>query len=83
MNSEEIMAKVRSRQGTARRLARSRKAPAEIIDELYLGTLSRYPGAKEKALMLKVFDEAKDDRQAAVEDVLWALLNTREFVYNR
>jgi hypothetical protein len=32
--------------------------------------------------MLKVFTEAGEDRQAAVEDVLWALLNTRGFVYN-
>ena len=43
MNSEEIMSKVRARKGTARRLARSGKPPREIIDELYLGTLSRYP----------------------------------------
>jgi hypothetical protein len=81
MNSEEITSKIRSRQGTARRLARSTKIPREVIDELYLSTLSRYPTAKEKALMLKVFAEA-EDRRAAVEDILWALLNTRSFVYN-
>jgi hypothetical protein len=82
MNSEEIMGKVRDRRGTARRLARSDKAPRDIIDELYLGTVSRYPDDKERALMLRVFTEAGGDRQAAVEDVLWALLNKREFVYN-
>jgi hypothetical protein len=82
MNSEEIVDKVRDRSGTARRLARSGKAPGEIIDELYLGTLSRFPLEKERAVMLKVFAEAKGDRQAAAEDVLWALLNTRAFVYN-
>jgi hypothetical protein len=32
--------------------------------------------------MLRAFAEAGDDRQSAVEDVLWALLNTRGFVYN-
>jgi hypothetical protein len=82
MNSEEIMGKVRARQGAARQLAHTGKAPREIIDELYLGTLSRYPTEKERATMLKVFDEAKDDRQGTVEDILWALLNTRGFVYN-
>jgi len=82
MNSEEIMGKVRSREGTARRLARSDKTPREIIEELYLGTLSRFPTDKERALMLQVFAEAGEDRRAAVEDVLWALLNTRGFVYN-
>jgi hypothetical protein len=82
MNSEEVMGKIQSRHGTARRLARSGKAPREIIDELYLGTLSRFPSAKERALMLKVFSEAVDDRRVAGEDVLWALVNTRGFVYN-
>jgi hypothetical protein len=82
MNSEEIMSKVRDREGTARRLARSSKAPREVIDELCLGTLSRYPTEKERVVLLRVFEEAKEDRRGATEDVLWALLNTRGFVYN-
>jgi hypothetical protein len=82
MNSEEILGKVRDRRGTARRLAQSGKPPREIIDEVYLGTLSRHPGEKERELMLQLFAQAGDDRQGAVEDVLWALLNTRGFVYN-
>lgn len=82
MNSEEIMRKVRAREGTARRLARSDLAPRAMIESLYLSTLSRYPSDKEQSLMLRVFAESGDDRQAAVEDILWALLNTRGFVYN-
>jgi len=82
MNSEEIMAKIRSRQGAARRLARSDKMPREIIDEIYLGTLSRFPNEQERAVMLRVFADAAEDRQGAVEDVLWALMNSRSFVYN-
>jgi hypothetical protein len=82
MNSEEIMSKVRARQGNARRLALSDKKPTEIIDELYLSTLSRYPNESERTLMAKVFEDAGTDRLSAVEDVLWALLNTRGFVYN-
>jgi hypothetical protein len=82
MNSEEIMSKIKDRKGTARRLATSSKEPGAIIDELYLGTLSRYPSEAERTLMLRVFADSGEDRQAAVEDVLWALLNTRSFVYN-
>lgn len=82
MNSEEIMSKVRAKQGTARKLARSEQKPEAIIEELFLSTLTRLPTDKEKALMLKVFEESGSDRQGAVEDVLWALLNTRGFVYN-
>lgn len=82
MNSEEIGSKIRHKQGAARKLAKSDKKPTEVIDELYLSTLSRFPNEDERALMLKVFDEAGMDRVGAVEDVLWALLNTRGFVYN-
>lgn len=82
MNSEEIMAKIRARHGTARRLAMSKMTPSEIVDELYLSTLSRYPTEPERAVMLRVFTEAGENRHEAVEDVLWALLNTRGFVYN-
>jgi hypothetical protein len=81
MNSEEITSKVRARQGTARHLAASTRPPREVIDELYLGTLSRYPSDKERAVMLEVFTQS-EDRRTAVEDVLWALLNSRGFVYN-
>lgn len=82
MNSEEISNKIRGRQGIARRLADSNKPPQELIDELYLGTLTRYPTDKERALMLDIFANAGAERRSAVEDVLWALLNTRSFVYN-
>lgn len=82
MNSEEITAKIRHRNGAARRLAQSKLTPREIVDELYLSTLSRFPSEAERTLMMRVFTEAEGNRQEAVEDVLWAVLNTRSFVYN-
>ncbi len=53
----------------------------QIIEELSLATLSRFPSDKELALMRQAFDESGADHRGAVEDILWALLNTREFVY--
>lgn len=82
MNSPEIAAKIRARQGTARKLADSKKTPAEIIDEIYLTAVGRLPREKEKALLLEAFAQEGADRQAAVEDVLWTLLNTKEFIFN-
>lgn len=82
MNSEEIMNKIQARAGTVRSLARSKRTPEQIIEELYLSTLTRFPSDAERAAMLRYFAEAGDDRQAATEDALWALLNSRGFVYN-
>ena len=54
MNSEEIANKIHAQAGTARRLARSKMSAAEIVDELCLSTLSRFPSEAERATMLRV-----------------------------
>jgi len=82
LNSPEIMAKIQHREGTARRLADSELTADELIDELYLTTLSRFPNDEERGLMREAFVGQEASRQAAVEDVLWALLNTKEFIFN-
>lgn len=82
MNSPESVRRIRHRDGIAARLAASTRSPAEIIEELYLRTLSRFPTDNERSLMQQAFAESGGNRRTAVEDILWALLNTREFVYN-
>jgi hypothetical protein len=82
MNSPEIAEKIHAKTGTARKLADTKKSPAEVIEELYLAVLARFPTDREKTTMLKVFADAGTDRRAATEDVLWALLNTKEFLFN-
>ena len=82
LNAPEIADKIGHRHGRARQLASSSLSSLQIIDELYLSTLSRFPTEKERALMLQAFTELGSDRRAATEDVLWALLNSKEFVFN-
>lgn len=82
MNSNEVMEKIHSRTGRARQLADTELTPAAIIDELYLSALARFPREQERALLLEAFAQSGDGRRAAVEDVLWTLLNTKEFLYN-
>jgi hypothetical protein len=82
MNSPEVGGKIRARRGTARRLSESKRSPSEIVEELFFLTLSRRPRARERELLLGAFTEEGVDRRTAVEDVLWALLNTKEFIYN-
>lgn len=82
LNSPEINDKIISRSGAARKLADSKLTPEQIIEEIYLGTLSRLPTAEEKALMQEAFTTAGPERHQAVEDVLWTVMNTKEFLYN-
>jgi hypothetical protein len=37
---------------------------------------------EERELMVSVFADPAANRQTAVEDILWTLINTREFVFN-
>ncbi|MBX3450278.1 MAG: DUF1549 domain-containing protein [Planctomycetaceae bacterium] len=81
MNSAGTSSKLASRSGHAARLATSSRSDDEVIDELMLATLSRFPSPQERERFRKVFSSAANRREA-VEDILWALLNTKEFVFN-
>ena len=80
MNSPEIQSDIQASDGRARKLADSDRTSADIIDELFLATLSRFPSPAERNRTLQEFERM--DRRAAAEDILWALLNSREFLYN-
>jgi len=82
LNAPEIAEKIQHRQGRVSRLANSNRAPREIIDELYLSTLSRPPREEERALMMQAFDAPGSTHRSATEDVLWAIINSKEFVFN-
>lgn len=82
LNSPEVNAKIAHRQGTARKLADSPLSDDQITDEIYLGTLSRFPTDDERQLMKTAFEAASGNRRIAVEDILWSVLNTKEFLYN-
>lgn len=79
LNAPEIQAKVKSPRGTARRLADSHLAEADIVDELYLTLVARHPTEKERSILFELFREG--DRRSAVEDITWVLLNSKEFLY--
>ncbi|MCA9046551.1 MAG: DUF1553 domain-containing protein, partial [Planctomycetaceae bacterium] len=81
MNSAETMDKVMNRRGRAAELANSSLTVDDMITELYLTTLTRFPSEQELVLMRSAFEESKD-RHEVTEDILWTLLNTREFVFN-
>lgn len=62
----------------ARRLA-AMKSDADLAGELYLTVLSRYPTAKESLRVERHLREA-GQRDHALQDLVWALVNTREFL---
>ncbi len=63
------------------RLIATRKFPEERVGELYLRALGRMPTPAELAQLLPAFGEGSNAEQA-LGDLFWALLNSREFLFN-
>jgi hypothetical protein len=82
MNNPLIHERVKAKKGSrlfALLEAEPPRSNAEIVEELFLATLSRFPTAKEKEVAVKLLQEY---RTAGAEDLLWALLNRFEFIAN-
>ncbi len=80
LNSRQINRKLR--RGRAKKLAKddSRSVKQKITD-LYYRALSRPPSEKELKKAVSYIKSTKNKRNA-YEDVVWALLNTKEFLFN-
>jgi len=64
----------------AKRLA-EKKSPEQIIEELYVRCVSRKP-TPHQVKKLQELMAPNPNKQQALEDVFWSLLNTREFMFN-
>ncbi len=51
----------------------------KVVDELFLGTLARYPRGEEKQIAVAALEK---DRVGGAQNLQWALLNLAEFLYN-
>src|SRR5690606_36517570 len=79
MNDREIDSRIRNASGRAAKLAASEASAETVAEELYLAAFSRYPTAEESTYASQLINAAGDKRREAVEDLLWAMLNSPEF----
>lgn len=82
LNSAEIQGKLTASEGRAATLsADTSREQRSKIRELYLLSYSREPSEKELSIALGHI-EKKGDAKPAYEDIVWALVNTKEFLFN-
>ncbi|MFO1063559.1 MAG: DUF1549 and DUF1553 domain-containing protein [Pirellulales bacterium] len=79
VNGVETRDKLSAGDNQLARLLKMQNDPDRLMEELVLTALTRMPTAEERAKLRAYFDAAAD-RRAALEDILWALLNSKEFV---
>jgi hypothetical protein len=82
MNSKALQEKLARTDGRVRKLVGSKLSPEEIVGELYLAAFCRAPTPSELSIARAAYEAKGATRQNATEDVLWALLNSPEFVFN-
>lgn len=80
LNSSDVERKIASSNRLKTLLAED-KSPEYIVEELYLATFARFPTEAEKQALTKTLGDKKTRTQAA-QDLLWALLNSKEFMFN-
>lgn len=79
MNDRDIDSRIRSDKGRAARLASSDLSAESVVQELYLAAYSRLPSPDEIAYASTLINSAGDKRRGAIEDLLWAMINSPEF----
>lgn len=85
INGASINRKLSSSRGLIQRLIADNADSATAVERIYLAAFSRYPTAGERATMTAALDKASDTpakRREALEDLAWAVLTSREFLFN-
>jgi len=93
LNAADIKAKLATSGGRAERLSKEDKPAAEKVSELYMAGFSREPRADELQTALDYLAEERTDADGKpidkskatsenFQDLVWALTNTKEFLFN-
>ena len=83
LNSKDVLGKIAAANGRASALAGDAKRKHEKrIRELYFWVYSRPPDAEELGLATAHIKKYSEKPKEAYEDIVWALLNTKEFLFN-
>ncbi len=80
LNGDVVNGKIQ-RGGVLKTFRDQKLEPMQIVEQLYIACLVRKPTDEEKAALSPMFAEGSDVNKA-LEDVFWALLNSREMLFN-
>lgn len=81
MNDPEINSRLTAKNGRVASLLATKLPDRRIVEEIYLASVSRFPTPAESRNGIHVLATDKSREQGA-QDLLWALLNSKEFIFN-
>ena len=83
LNSDEVQGKIARTGGRADKLAKDPRADAEKVTELFLLTQAKKPTAEQLKLATEHLAKHEKNKKVAYENILWALLNSKAFLFNQ
>ena len=93
INAGDVKAKLNQQNGRADRLAKEERPAEEKVRELYRAAFAREPRVNELQIALEYLAEVRTDaagqpldsaqsNRLNMQDLIWALINTKEFLFN-
>ena len=83
LNSQEIQDKLARAGGRADAVAKDVRPDKEKIEELFLWAAGKKPTDKQMELALEHIAKHEKAKKMAYENILWALLNSKGFLFNQ
>jgi hypothetical protein len=81
MNGEGLEQRFNDENGRLKMLLKAGKSDREVIDQLFLAALARRPTTDQWQTIESSLAKS-DDKMSVLRDVLWALVNAKEFLFN-
>ncbi|MFP6765917.1 MAG: S-layer related protein (Precursor), partial [Planctomycetaceae bacterium] len=81
INGDIIQTKLNASEGRLAKFVAEKIEPRDAIRECYLATYCRPPEPQELKFALQFFDSSSSPLEG-YQDILWAILNSREFLFN-
>jgi hypothetical protein len=82
INGKTILGRVQNAAARPSLLVKEKLVDKELVTELYLWSLARHPTDKELQVSVNFLRTHAERRAEAAQDLMWSLLNTRDFLLN-
>jgi len=83
LNSQEVQDKIARSSGRADQLAKDTRPDAEKVTELFLLATGKKPSEDKLKLALDHIAKHEKNKKQAYENIIWALINTKAFLFNQ
>ena len=82
LNGDILATKISTNTGRVEKLLAEKKSHAEIVTDIYYATLCRAPSPAEASASERLLTEYTSPKEC-YEDLLWALINSKDFLFVR